>query len=87
MKDATATAKECQVVSVVGDQLTTTCGNGQENCYTVAEDATITCDGKSSKTADLKAGTLIRVTPCKDDSNLARVVESGRSAYSLESKS
>ena len=51
-----------KVVSVAGDKLTTTCGEGKTHCHTVAKDAKVTCDGQASKAADLKAGTHVRVT-------------------------
>jgi hypothetical protein len=67
-----------KVVSVAGDKLTTTCSEGKTHCYTIAKDAKVTCDGQASKAADLKAGTPVRVTPCKDDKNLARAIDSGK---------
>lgn len=88
MKDATEKAQGCcKVVSVVGDKLTTECGGGNEQTYTVAKDAKVTCDGQASKAADLKAGTDIRVTPCKDDKNLARMIELGKAINAMASKS
>ena len=44
----------------------------------VAKDAKVTCDGKASKAADLKAGTHVRVTAHKDDKTVATAVESGK---------
>ena len=79
MKDASAKAQDCcKVVSVVGDKLTTECNEGKEHCYTVAKDAKVTCDGHTSKAADLKAGTGVRVTTHKDDKTVATAVESGK---------
>jgi hypothetical protein len=66
------------VVGVAGDKLTTTCGEGKQHCHTMAKDAAVTCDGKASKAADLKAGTPVRVTPHKDDKTVATAVESGK---------
>jgi hypothetical protein len=77
MKESTAT-HDGKVVSVVGDKLTTTCGEGKQHCHTVAKDAKVTCDGKASKAADLKAGTDVRVTRHKDDKTVATAVESGK---------
>ncbi len=77
-KDAPAKAHEGKVVSVAGDKLTTTCSEGQEHCHTVAKDAKVTCDGKPSKAADLKAGTHVRVTTKKDDKTVATAIESGK---------
>jgi len=66
------------VVGVAGDKLTTTCSEGKQHCHTMAKDATVTCDGKASKAADLKPGTPVRVTPHKDDKSIATAVESGK---------
>jgi hypothetical protein len=66
------------VVGVAGDKLTTTCSQGKEHCHTVAKDAKVTCDGKASKTADLKPGTPVRVTPHQDDKTVATAVDSGK---------
>ncbi len=76
MKDSQSKTQDCKVVHVDGDKLTTACSDGTERSYTVAKDAKVTCNGQTSQIADLKAGARIRVTPCKDDENLARVVES-----------
>jgi hypothetical protein len=67
-----------KVVSVAGDKLTTTCGEGKQHVHTMAKDARITHDGQASKAADLKAGTSVRVTTSKDDKNVATSVESGK---------
>jgi hypothetical protein len=67
-----------KVVSVIGDQLTTTCSEGKQHCHTMAKDAKVTCDGKAGKAADLKAGTGVRVTTSKDDKTLATAVESSK---------
>ena len=73
-------AKECthdgKVVSVVGDKLNTTCNQGKDHCHTMAKDAKVTCDGKASKAADLKAGTQVHVTCHKDDKSVATAVSS-----------
>ncbi len=66
------------VVSVVGDKLTTTCGEGKQHCHTIAKDAKATRDGKAGKAADLKAGTHVRVTAHKDDETVATAVEYGK---------
>jgi hypothetical protein len=77
MNANTATLKthDGKVVSVEGDKLTTTCSDGKTHCHTIATDAKVTCDGKAGKTEDLKAGATVRVTPCKDDKNLARAID------------
>ena len=69
-----------KVVSVAGDKLTTTCSEGKTHCHTIAKDAKVTCEGKAGKAEDLKAGTHVRVTPCKDDKNLARAIDSDKPA-------
>ncbi len=69
---------EGKVVGMSGDKLTTTCSNGKEHCHTVAKDAKVTCDGKASKAADLKAGTTVRVTTHKDDKSVATAIDSGK---------
>ncbi len=78
MNEACSKTHDGKVVSVVGDKLTTTCGEGHQHCHTVAKDAKVTCDGKTSKAADLKAGTCVRVTESKDDKTLATAVDSGK---------
>jgi hypothetical protein len=44
----------------------------------LAKNATVTCDGKASKAADIKAGTHVWVTAHKDDQTMATAVEYGR---------
>ena len=73
-----ATTHDGKVVSMTGDKLTTTCGAGKEHCHTVGKDAKVTCDGKASKAADLKAGTAVRVTTHRDDKSVATAVDSGK---------
>jgi hypothetical protein len=78
MTSTTSNKLEAKVDSVQGDKLNTTCAQGNQHCHTVAKDAKVTCDGKASKTADLKAGTCVHITPHKDDKNVATAVESGK---------
>ena len=78
MKDAPAKTHEGKVLSVAGDNLTTTCSEGKEHCHTMAKDAKVTCDGKASKVSDLKAGADVRVTTHMDDKTLSAAVESGK---------
>ncbi|QEL16810.1 hypothetical protein [Limnoglobus roseus] len=78
MTKNSATTHDGKVVSVAGDKLTTTCGEGKEHCHTFAKDAKVTCDGKAGKAADLKAGTDVRVTTHKSDKTVATAVESGK---------
>lgn len=63
---------------VSGDKLTTTCAKGDEHHYTVAKDAKVMCDGKESKTSDLKAGSTIRMTMCTDDKNTVTAIDCGK---------
>jgi hypothetical protein len=78
MKDSPTKPLDGTVVGVAGDKLTTTCSEGKQHCHTVAKDAKVTCDGKTSKAADLKPGTAVRVTPCTTDKTVATAVESGK---------
>ena len=78
MKDECAKTHDGKVVGVTGDKLTTTCSQGKEHCHTMAKDTKVTCDGKASKAADLKPGTVVRVTPHKDDETVATAIESGK---------
>ena len=75
-----------KVVSVVDDKLTTTCSEGKQHCHTMAKDAKVTCDGKASQAADLKAGTCVRVTTHKDDKTVATAVESGKNLPTMGHK-
>ena len=81
MKETAATSpksQDCKVVSIAGDKLTSTCDKGHEHKHTVAKDAKVTCDGKASKLSDLKAGTPIRMTTCKDDAKKVTAIDSGK---------
>ena len=75
-----------KVVSVTGDKLTTTCNQGKQHCHTMAKDAKVTCDGKSAKVADLKAGAEVRVTRHKDDKTIATGVDSGKHSPAVAHK-
>ncbi len=65
-----------KVVTVSGNKLTTTCNEGMEHIYTVAPDAKVVCDGQSSTTANLKAGTRVHVTTHEDDAAIATSIDS-----------
>jgi hypothetical protein len=67
-----------KVVQVSGDRLTSTGENGDEHQYTVAKEATITCDGKPGKLADVKKGATVRMTMCKDDDKKVMAIDCGR---------
>ena len=79
-------AHDGKVVSVLGDKLTTTCSEGKQHCHTMSKDAKVTCDGKPSKAADLKAGTSVHVTTSKDDKNIATAIDSGRHIPTMATK-
>ena len=55
---------EGKVDDVFGDDLTSTCGQGEEHHYTVAEGATTTCNGKASELSDIREGLTIRMSVC-----------------------
>lgn len=69
---------DCTVVTATAQKLTTTCGQGKQHDYTLAKDAKVTCDGQPAKSADLKAGTPVRLTTKKDDATVVTAVMSGK---------
>jgi hypothetical protein len=75
---ATESCCDGKLKKVSGDQLTTTCSKGDVHHYTLAKDAKVTCDGKVSKASDLKEGSTIRMTMCKDDKNKVTAVDCGK---------
>ncbi len=85
---AGATGNCCDgiVVEVSGNHLTSTCGKGDEQQFTVAKDAKITCDGKPSRLTDLEEGTTIRMTLSVDDKRLVRAIDSGAHIPELTTK-
>jgi hypothetical protein len=72
-----------KVVKVSGDKLTSTCSKGELHQYTVDKDAEITCDGKDSQLSDLKTGSTIRMTMCKDDKNKVVAIDCGKHVPTL----
>ena len=86
MIESPAKTHDGKVVSVAGDKLTTTCGDGKQHCHTIAKEAKVTCEGHVSKATDLKAGTCVRVTSQKDDKNVAMAVDSGKHITGAASK-
>lgn len=86
MTSAPAKIHEGKVVSMTGDKLTTACNDGKQHCHTVSKDAAITCDGVAKTPADLKAGTPVRVTPHKDDKNVATAVTFSKPAAAASHK-
>lgn len=75
---AAANCCDGKLVKVAGDKLTSTCAKGDEHHYTGASDAKVTCDGKASKTSDLKAGSTIRMTMSKDEKNKVTAIDCGK---------
>jgi hypothetical protein len=71
-KEATHVGK---VVSITGTKLMMTSKEGKEHSHALTADAKVTCDGKACKAEDLKAGTKIRVTTQKNDTNLVTRIE------------
>ncbi len=67
-----------KVVNVAGDKLTSTCDKGNEHHYKVAKDVKVTCDGESGKLSDVKKGSTIRMTTCKDDTNKILAIDCGK---------
>lgn len=67
-----------KLVKVSGNKLTSTNAEGDEQNYTVADDAKVTCNGKASKASELKTGSTIRMTMCNDDENRVTAIESGK---------
>jgi hypothetical protein len=63
-----------RVICMTGDKLTT-CDAGKLHRHTMAKGAKVTCDGESYKAADLKAGTLVKVTRDKEDKSVATHVQ------------
>ena len=80
MKNSESNTHEGKFDSLSGNRLVSHCSDGNQHHHTLAEDVVVTCDGKSSKLADLKAGTPIRVTTCKDDKNRVTAIECGKAA-------
>jgi len=66
-----------KVVKIAGDKLTCTCAKGDDHHYTIAKDAPVTCDGDKGNLSDLKQGSTIRMTMCKDDDQKVIAVDCG----------
>ena len=75
MTQSQSNMHEGKVVGVVGDKLTTTCCEGKMHHHTMDKDTKVTCEGKTCKTSDLKAGSDVKVTTQKNDKNVATHVE------------
>ena len=69
--DTTSNSKVTGTVEKASaDSLTITDKDGKEHKLMVAKDATVTCDGKECKAADLKAGATVTVSTKKDGDNM-----------------
>ena len=61
--DFASTSQDGKVVSITGNKLVLMPAQGSEaQTYTLATNASVTCDGKVCKAADLKPGMKVRVT-------------------------
>jgi len=75
-KKADANTHTGKLVKIEGNKLTMSDREGKnEHTHTLAPDARITLDAKESKLADLKPGTMIKVTTKDGDKNTAVKVE------------
>ena len=74
MKETKPVIHDGKIVSVSETQITSTCVEGDEWQHTLAENAKVTCDGKTSKLASLKVGLPVRVTTCLADDTKASCV-------------
>lgn len=77
-KEVVANSCDGKFVRASGDKLTFTSKKGDEHTYAIAKDVKVTCDGKEVKLSELKCGSTIRMTMCKEDANLIRVVDCGK---------
>ncbi len=66
------------IVSVSTVEIVSTTSAGENQCHTLAEQAKVTCDGKTCKLETLKVGLPVRITNCKQDASKASVVSAGR---------
>jgi CTP-dependent riboflavin kinase len=71
-KEATHVGK---VVNITGTTLVMTSKQGKEHSHALTAAVKVSCDGKACKAEDLKAGTRIRVTTQKNDTNLVTRIE------------
>jgi hypothetical protein len=81
--EAAGNSCDGKLVKVSENKLTSTCEKGHEHNYTVAKEVKVTCDGKDAKLTDLKSGSTIRMTMCKDDKNKILAVDCGKHIPSL----
>ena len=69
---------EGKIISLSGNQITSTCVDGDEWQHTLTKDAKVTLDGKRIKLNDLKVGMPVRVTTCPDDDSKTSCVAAGK---------
>ena len=86
MTTATPQKHDEKIVNATGEKLTTTCSEGKTHHYTLDKDTKVSCDGKTCKTADLKAGSAVKVTTHKDDKNVATHVECSKATPATAKK-
>jgi hypothetical protein len=74
-KDAKQNTHDGKLVSITGNELVMTSKEDGEHSHTLTANAKMTLDGKPCKTADLKAGTRIRVTTEGADKSMVNQIE------------
>jgi hypothetical protein len=74
-KPSSKNTHEGQFVSAKGDSFKMTDKAGKEHTHMLADDAKVMCDGKMCKLADLKKGTMVKVTTKPDDQTTVVRVE------------
>ena len=67
MNNNEAEIHEGTVISVSGNQITTSCEDGYEYCHTMNTDSKILCNGRPGTLKEVKAGMPIHATICEDD--------------------
>ncbi len=82
-KEAAASMTACasnmfegKVISMLGNKLVVATKEGKERSHTLATDAKVTRDGTTCKAADVRVGSMVRVTTKKEDHTIATGIES-----------
>jgi nitrite reductase/ring-hydroxylating ferredoxin subunit len=70
-----ANTHDGKFVSMDKDKFVMSSTDGKEHSHTLSTDAAVTCDGKTCKLSDLKAGMKIRVTTKASDIGVATEIE------------
>ncbi len=78
MKETRPEIHEGKIVSVSGNQITSTCVDGDEHHHTLIKGAKVTCNGKPGKLDDLQVGMPVRVTICAEDDSKTSCVSAGK---------